>query len=141
MAAHNIYKEVSTLRGTLLDSAEIYRMSIESLDSIVAEFQSLAQMVVTMAQCVACHHPLTLYIEHDEEEEDETMGGSTIMNTGSYVDDDVQLQCGCHFHWSVDLALPNWREMNTVANVLIHTGNVSWTLTQCRNALSAEDFS
>lgn len=94
-----------------------------------------------MAECVACHNPLTLYIEHDEEEEDETMGGSTIMNTGSYVDDDVQLQCGCHFHWSVDLSLPNWRKLNTNANFLIHIGNVSWTLTLCRNALGAEETS
>ena len=112
MAAHHIYKEVSTLRGTLLDSAEIFRTSIEFLDSIVAEVQSLAQAVATMAKCVACHNLLTLYVEHDEEEEDETMGDSPSMNTGSYVDDDVQLQCGCHFHWSVDLALSNWSEMN-----------------------------
>ena len=94
-----------------------------------------------MAECVTCHNPLTLYVEHDEEEEDETMGGTTIMNTGSYVDDDVQLQCGCHFHWSVDLALSNRREMNPSANILIHIGNVSWTLTLCRNALSAEEIS
>ncbi|KAF6228433.1 hypothetical protein HO133_008163 [Letharia lupina] len=54
-----------------------------------------------MAKCVACHKPLTLYIAPDEEDEDEdeTMGGSASANTGSYVDDDVQLQCGCHFHW------------------------------------------
>ena len=94
-----------------------------------------------MAQCVACHDPLTLYVGHDGEEEDETMGGSTSMNTGSYVDDDVQLQCGCHFHWSVDLALPDRRETNPSANVLVHTGNVSWTLTLCPNALSAEEIS
>lgn len=50
-----------------------------------------------MAECVACHKPLTLYIEPDEDDEDESMGDSA--NTGSYVDDDVQLQCGCHFHW------------------------------------------
>ena len=93
-----------------------------------------------MAQCVACHNPLTLYIEHDEEEEDETMGGSTSMNTGSYVDDDVQLQCGCHFHWSVDPALPNWREMKLSANVWTVIGNVSWTLTPCRNVLNAEEI-
>ena len=132
---------MSTLRRTLLDGAEIFRTSIEFLDSIVAEVQSLAQAVATMAKCVACHNPLTLSVEHDEEEEDETMGGSPSMYTGSYVDDDVQLQCGCHFHWSVDLALPNWRKMNLSANFLIHIGNVFWTLTLCRNALSAEETS
>ena len=94
-----------------------------------------------MAKCVACHNPLTLYVDHDEEEEDETMGGSTIMNTGSYVDDDVQLQCGCHFHWSVDLALSNWTEKNPVANILTLVGSVSWTLTLCRNALGVEEIS
>ena len=57
---------------------------------------------MTMATCVACNKVLTLYIEPDDEsEEDETMEGSANANTGSYVDDDVQLQCGCHFHWSV----------------------------------------
>lgn len=57
-----------------------------------------------MAGCVACSKPLTLYIEYDEED-----AGSSSANTGSYVDDDVQLQCGCHFHWSVHLGLFNWR--------------------------------
>lgn len=64
--------------------------------------------IPTMAKCVACHKPLTLYIAPDEEDEDETMGGSASANTGSYVDDDVQLQCGCHFHWSVRLVLLYW---------------------------------
>jgi hypothetical protein len=48
-----------------------------------------------MAGCVACSKALTLDIEPEEEE-----AGSSASN-GSYVDDDVQLQCGCHFHWSV----------------------------------------
>ena len=61
-----------------------------------------------MAVCVACQKPLTLYIEAGEEDDDETMGGSASANTGSYVDDDVQLQCGCHFHWSVHLVLLKW---------------------------------
>lgn len=64
-----------------------------------------------MAKCVACHRPLTLYIEPDEEDEDETMGGSASANTGTYVDDDVQLQCGCHFHWFV---VPHWMELGLV---------------------------
>ena len=61
-----------------------------------------------MALCVACRKILTLYIEPEEEDEEgETMGGSAGANPGSYVDDDVQLQCGCHFHWSVTLILLN----------------------------------
>jgi len=55
-----------------------------------------------MALCVACQKPLTLLIEPEEEDEDESMGGSSV-DAGSYVDDDVQLECGCHFHWSVAL--------------------------------------
>lgn len=54
-----------------------------------------------MALCVTCQKPLTLYIEPDEEDEDEGMGNESSANAGSYVDDDVRLQCGCHFHWSV----------------------------------------
>ena len=56
----------------------------------------------TMALCVACQKALTLFIESAEEDEEmETMEGSASANAGSYVDDDLQLQCGCHFHWSV----------------------------------------
>ena len=61
-----------------------------------------------MAACVVCHRPLTLYIEPDEENEDESMVGSANAKTGSYLDDDVQLQCGCHFHWSVHLVSLRW---------------------------------
>ena len=61
-----------------------------------------AKGIATMAMCEACHKPLTFYIEPSEEDEDERVGGSSASaNTGSYIDDDVQLQCGCHFHWSV----------------------------------------
>ena len=58
-----------------------------------------------MAACVSCEKPLTLLIEHDEDDEDQSMGDPSI-NAGSYVDDDVQLNCGCHFHWSVALGGP-----------------------------------
>lgn len=72
--------------------------------------------IATMAKCVACHQRLTLYVEPDEEDDEETMGGSSSANTGSYVDDDVQLQCGCHFHWSVRLVLLSWGVKNHSAN-------------------------
>ena len=52
--------------------------------------------LLKMTECVACSKPLTLYIDPDEE----TASGSGSQ-AGSYVDDDVELQCGCHFHWSV----------------------------------------
>ena len=62
--------------------------------------------IAIMALCVACNKALTLYIEPAEEDEEmEAMGGSASVDKGSYVDDDVQLQCGCHFHWFVHLVL------------------------------------
>ena len=73
--------------------------------------------IATMAKCVACYKPLTLYIEPDDEDDEDNMGGSSSANSGSYVDDDVQLQCGCHFHWSVRLVLLNWGIRNHSANI------------------------
>ncbi|KAL9104690.1 MAG: hypothetical protein Q9163_000368 [Psora crenata] len=50
------------------------------------------------ASCVSCERPLILYIEPDEED-DGHMEDPANVDGGSYVDDDVYLQCGCHFHW------------------------------------------
>ena len=53
-----------------------------------------------MAECMDCHKTLTVYVEPDSaDDDDESMGEST---SGQYVPDDVGLQCGCHFHWSVN---------------------------------------
>ena len=70
-----------------------------------------------MATCVACHESLTFYVELDEEEEDEDED-ETMEGSGSYVDDDVLLPCGCHFHWSVHLTLLYQRLKKPEANVL-----------------------
>ena len=88
-----------------------------------------------MATCVACQKPLTLYIEPEEEDEDETMGASTSANDGSYVDDDVQLQCGCHFHWSVHLVLLNWRMQSPVLKIGSHRQCLldSYSISECPN--------
>ncbi|KAL2039723.1 hypothetical protein N7G274_007582 [Stereocaulon virgatum] len=51
-----------------------------------------------MAACVACSKPLILHIEPEEDDEEFSMAASST-NAGKDVDDDVQLQCGCHFHW------------------------------------------
>lgn len=51
-----------------------------------------------MVGCVTCEKPLILPIEPDDGDQDESMGGSSST---SYVDDDVHLTCGCHFHWFV----------------------------------------
>jgi len=54
-----------------------------------------------MAACVACKQPLVLELEPDEE--DVQMGGSSSGKAPAAapetVPDDVELQCGCHFHW------------------------------------------
>ena len=51
--------------------------------------------------CVSCHNPLTLLVESDEVVEDSFVAGAGPSDQDSYVDDDVLMQCGCHFHWSV----------------------------------------
>ena len=88
-----------------------------------------------MAVCVTCQKPLTLYIEPEEGDEDETMGGSASANTGSYVDDDVQLQCGCHFHWSVHLVLLNWRVISPVLRLGSYRQCLldSYSMSECPN--------
>ena len=92
-----------------------------------------------MALCVACDKPLTLFIESAEEDEEMvTMEGSASANTGYYVDDDLQLQCGCHFHWSVRYS--KWKGRN-VGLTFNRKGNVSSTLTLCQNALIVEETS
>ena len=56
-----------------------------------------------MAGCATCQKPLTLDV-HDEEEEEQDLteiGGSSSAQCGETVPDDVQLLCGCHFHWQV----------------------------------------
>ena len=52
--------------------------------------------------CVTCQQPLILLIEPDEEDEN-LIRGQSSYNAETHVDDDVQLECGCHFHWSVPL--------------------------------------
>ena len=87
--------------------------------------------IATMAACVACHKALVLYLDPEEEdgeedEEDEAMEGSASANPGSYVDDDVQLQCGCHFHWSVHhVSSLTLEKIFPVLMINLQTGNVS----------------
>ena len=54
-----------------------------------------------MNTCVVCENPLMLLVDEEEQEEGEE--DSVVPVTGSsnasYVDDDVHLHCGCHFHW------------------------------------------
>lgn len=45
--------------------------------------------------CAACHDTLWLTIEPDSDEEE---SGKAAASTEA-VPDDVELSCGCHFHW------------------------------------------
>ena len=50
-----------------------------------------------MATCAECHKPLTLQIELDSDGPAE--GSSSQGGYAQDVPDDVELSCGCHFHW------------------------------------------
>jgi len=60
-----------------------------------------------MSVCVACNKPLEVEIERDDDEEYETGASSSGKGPAAEpetVPDDVQLNCGCHFHWYERLA-------------------------------------
>lgn len=65
-----------------------------------------------METCKACGAPLTVLIQHEDSEAHDGYlpdASSSASKQGVLVDDDVELQCGCHFHWCVDtsnLSLP-----------------------------------
>jgi len=50
-----------------------------------------------MSNCSKCGDPLTLEIEADDNDRD--LGSSSSSNNVKTVPDDVELSCGCHFHW------------------------------------------
>jgi hypothetical protein len=55
-----------------------------------------------MSVCVACSKPLEVEIERDEDEEYENGASSSGKGPApapETVPDDVQMSCGCHFHW------------------------------------------
>lgn len=62
-----------------------------------------------MATCVSCDDPLVIEVEFEDEDQDMDMdvGESSATATAASssgkqtVPDDVHLNCGCHFHWSV----------------------------------------
>lgn len=60
-----------------------------------------------METCKACGAPLTVLIQHEDSEEHDVYlpdESSSASKQGVLVDDDVELQCGCHFHWWVDIS-------------------------------------
>lgn len=55
-----------------------------------------------MSLCIACNKPLVVEIEVEDEEQYEMVGSSSGKAPAAEpetVPDDVQLNCGCHFHW------------------------------------------
>ena len=86
--------------------------------------------------CVACHKTLILYIDSaEEDEEGEDMESSASANARSYVDDDVQLQCGCHFHWSVHLVVHKRSEKSVVLTLESRRQCLldSYSMSECPN--------
>ena len=88
-------------------------------------------------RCVSCEKVLTLFIEPDEEDDDAPMEGSGDAAEGSYVDDDVHLQCGCHFHWFVYLSV----SLRAFLTDSVSLGNVYWTRTPRLNVPIAAEIS
>jgi hypothetical protein len=55
-----------------------------------------------MSVCVVCNKALEVEIEPDSDDEYEngaSSSGKALAAAPETVPDDVQLQCGCHFHW------------------------------------------
>lgn len=56
-----------------------------------------------MSVCVVCNKPLEVEIERDSDDEEYENGASSSGKAPAAapetVADDVQLKCGCHFHW------------------------------------------
>lgn len=48
---------------------------------------------------------MTVLIQHDDDEEHDRYlpkASSSASKPDVLVDDDVEVQCGCHFHWCVE---------------------------------------
>lgn len=55
-----------------------------------------------MSACVSCNQPLVLELEPEHEEDvqmQNSSSGKAPAAAPETVPDDVELNCGCHFHW------------------------------------------
>lgn len=57
-----------------------------------------------MGDCVQCHEPLMLKVEETPDEPG-VPTASYANGHSHYVPDDVELACGCHFHWCLSTSL------------------------------------
>ncbi|KAG9388840.1 hypothetical protein A1F94_001733 [Pyrenophora tritici-repentis] len=69
-----------------------------------------------MSGCVVCNKPLEVEVERDEDDEYE--GGASSSGKGPAAaaetyPDDVQLICGCHFHWDCLLSAAESKRTST----------------------------
>lgn len=74
------------------------------MNIFIAAEGKLSRNSFAMENCKACGAPLTVLIQHDDEEHDGYLpdASSSAIKQDLLVDDDVELlQCGCHFHWCV----------------------------------------
>lgn len=71
------------------------------LSTSTGQRRVLSIQPVTMSTCAKCCTPLTMDIEPESDEEQDTAmtGSSSHPTTNNTIPDDVALSCGCHFHW------------------------------------------
>lgn len=63
--------------------------------------------------CAACQEPLLVLVESDSENE-----GSKNTAVPESVPDDVELNCGCHFHWYACLTITEYQLSNSSQGML-----------------------
>ena len=64
-------------------------------------------------ECSTCHEPLLLEIEADSDVED-----SKAPAASESIPDDVELTCGCHFHWECFLEAYNITRCPNCSNTI-----------------------
>lgn len=74
--------------AALHDTQEKIVPVVGEASALLTPFSGLLGLAVIMSVCKACEEPLVF--RPDPEEDDEEVGE---------VPDDLQLPCGCHFHW------------------------------------------
>lgn len=93
---------VSTLHNGPTGYISIRLILYPTFRSKTAQRLNSCQSIPKMSLCIACNKPLVVEIEADDEEQYEMAGpssGKAPAAEPETVPDDVQPNCGCHFHW------------------------------------------
>lgn len=77
-----------------------------------------------MKICSTCQNPLTVLVNPGDGQDADVVDASSSTHHAYMVDDDVELQCGCHFHWFVDSLRKSRIWVQTANNELVLVGNV-----------------